>query len=49
MAKNTLAGGIPISDEDFTDEELALIYGTTRAGTGVPGERISISEDNGGD
>lgn len=37
MAKNTLAGGMGISDDDFTDEELAIIYGTTRAGMGTPG------------
>lgn len=37
MAKNTLAGGVEISDDNFTDEELSLIYGTTRAGMGTPG------------
>lgn len=49
MAKNTLAGGISISDGDFTDEELSLIYGTTRAGMGVPGEQVSAAENDGGD
>ena len=47
MAKNTLAGGIPISDDDFTEEELSLIYGTTRAGMGVPGEQTAIDDDGG--
>jgi hypothetical protein len=47
MAKHILAGGIDISDDDFTEEELALIYGTARKGTGVPGQQIEEENDEG--
>lgn len=41
MTRHTLVGGINISDADFTEEELSLIYGVPRAGMGVPGQTIN--------
>ena len=46
VAKHNRSSNMPISDDDFTEEELDLIYGIDR--NGVPGEDTEKHNAKGG-